>query len=224
MAGYIKLYRGSRDTDGIRASEHFSEWEAWTWLLENAAWKAITRRNSKGEEIALEAGQIHVSVRSLSTAWGWSRKAVCTFLDRLEKVRKVERKGGQSGTVLSICNWAKYQGQDVDKGDSRGTAGGQPGDTQEEGKELKEENNNGAYAFSGRVIRLNELDFARWKKAYSLIDIRAALQGRDDWLSDRPEAERKRWFQSTSSWLANKQQEAARQDKKAAECVFDMPC
>ncbi len=64
----------------------------------------------------------------------------------------------------------------------------------------------GSYAFSGRVIRLSSADFARWEKSYPSLDLRALLQNRDDWLSDQPEADRKRWFQSTSSWLAKRQQ------------------
>lgn len=71
-------------------------------------------------------------------------------------------------------------------------------------KEKKDYN----YAFSGFVIRLKPADLSRWQKAYPKVDIMAALQSRDDWLKDRPEDERKKWFQSTSSWLSRKQQEA----------------
>lgn len=142
MAGYIKLHRGWRDTDGLLPSAKFSDFEAWLWLLENCAWKPIARWNAKGEEIRLEPGQIHVSIRSLTTAWGWSRKAVTTFLARLERVQKVRLQRGQSGTVLTVCNWSKYQANGDSQGDSReaspGTVGGQSGDTQEEGKEGKE--------------------------------------------------------------------------------------
>lgn len=143
MSGYIKLYRGWRDTDGLLPSAKFSDFEAWLWLLENCAWKPISRWNGKGQEIHLEPGQIHVSIRSLTTAFGWSRKAVTTFLTRLERVQKVRLQRGQSGTVLTICNWAKYQASGDSQGDGleygRGTVGGQSGDTQEEGKERKEE-------------------------------------------------------------------------------------
>lgn len=140
MAGYIKLHRGWRDTDGLTPSTHYSDWEAWIWLLENAAWKPRTRFNAKGEEIRLERGQLHLSVRALCTAWGWSRKRVCTFLDRIERVSKVVTKRGQSGTILTICKYDEYQSNGDSQGDSRGTVGGQSGDTQEEGKEGKKEN------------------------------------------------------------------------------------
>lgn len=207
MSGYIKLHRGSRDTDGLLPSTNYSDWEAWTWLLENCAWKELSRWNGKGEEIRLKPGQIHVSIRSLSTAWGWSNKAVRTFLTRLERVQKVAQSKAQSGTTLTICNWEKYQGQDGNEGHSqrhsRGTVGAQSGHTQEEGKEGKEGKN---YAFAGRVVRLNFEDLQRWKQAFPDLDLIPLLTARDDWISGQPEADQKRWFQSTSSWLAKQQQ------------------
>lgn len=208
MAGFIKLHRGWRDTDGLTASSVFSEHEAWLWLLENAAWKDMSRRSAKGEEIAVQRGQVHVSLGSLSSSWGWSKKRVRTFLDRLTKVSKVGTVKSQSGTHLTILNYCKYQDNGHSLAADQGTAGAQPGHTQEEGKERKEDNHGGDYAFEGRVIRLSKADFKRWEQAYHLIDIKAALQSRDDWIHSQPDAQRKRWFQSTSNYLAKLQQEA----------------
>lgn len=211
MAGFIKLHRGWRDTDGLRKSAKFSEHEAWLWLLENAAWKDTHRRNHKGEEVAVARGELHTSERAMASAWGWSRKAVSTFIKRLETVNKVDTKRGQSGSHLSIVNYGVYQDNGASNGASLEPAGGQPRATQEEGKESKEEKK---YAFAGRVVRLNFRDFARWRKAYPDLDLHALLNSRDDWLGGQSEADRKRWFQSTSSWLANKQQEATAQNRK----------
>jgi DNA-binding transcriptional MocR family regulator len=216
MAGYIKLYRGSRETDGLLPSEHYSDWEAWTWLLEHAAWKELSRWNAKGEEIRLQPGQIHVSLRSLATAWGWSKSKVERFLSRLERVGKARQSTGQSGIVLTIENWAKYQGAETEGETPTGTASGQPRDTQEEGKERKEENNKGGYAFCGSVIRLNDMDFARWKAAYNRLDLKALLQSRDDWLAAQDQDIQRRWFQSTSNWLAKQQQEATSQAREVS--------
>src|SRR5690606_30946647 len=121
MAGYIKLYRGWRDTDGLGASTVYSDWEAWLWLLEHCAWKETTRWNAKGEEIRIEPGQIHVSLQSLSTAWGWHKSAVRRFLARLERVQKAVQSPAQSGTVLTIVNWDKYQGSDTVSDTASGT-------------------------------------------------------------------------------------------------------
>lgn len=84
--------------------------------------------------------------------------------------------------------------------------------------ELEKERKNN-YAFSGRVIRLLPSDFDQWAASYGDLDLRALLQSRDDWLVDRPEPERKKWFNSTSNWLSRKQQES----KTAASKPAAMP-
>jgi pyocin large subunit-like protein len=71
----------------------------------------------------------------------------------------------------------------------------------------------GSYAFSGLVIRLSKPDFNRWQKAFPDLDLTALLQSRDDWLRDQPEAAQRRWFQSTSSWLAKKQSDESKAAK-----------
>lgn len=163
MAGYIKLYRGSRDTDGLMPSKHFSDWEAWVWLIENAAWKPTTRFNAKGEEIAIGRGEMHVSYASLASAFGWTIKRVRGFLVRLEAVKKVALQRAQSGTLLTICNYELFQGQDVDvghtEGHSQGTVRAQSGHTQEEGKEGKKERK--------KKIYTKKDDVSEWQKRLS---------------------------------------------------------
>lgn len=77
-----------------------------------------------------------------------------------------------------------------------------------------------AFAFDGAVIRLRRDDYDRWESAYADLDLRAVLTSRDDWLRDQPEPERRRWFNSTSNFLAKKQQEAKVQAKKADAHVY----
>jgi hypothetical protein len=142
MSGFIKLHRGWRDTDGLMASKDFSDFEAWLWILENAAWKDGHRFNAKGEMVPIGRGQMHVSIRSLQSAFGWSKTRVERFLGRLKTVAKVTLEAGQSGTIITVCNYEKYQGiSDSDK-PSHGTASspatGQSRDTHKEGKEGKE--------------------------------------------------------------------------------------
>lgn len=66
-----------------------------------------------------------------------------------------------------------------------------------------------SYEFLGRVIRLKSEDFKKWRRSYPDLDLTAALQSRDDWLkTEADEATRRKWFISTSNWLAAKQKEA----------------
>ncbi len=65
------------------------------------------------------------------------------------------------------------------------------------------------HVFSGRTIRLNQGDFNEWKERYhGLADIQAHLGSLDDWISDQPEAQRKKWFNIVSGAL-NKRHQAA---------------
>lgn len=217
MAGYIKLHRGWDDNEVFRA-EPFCERAAWAWLITNAAWKDTHRRTSQGAMVAVKRGQIHTSLRSLGAVWGWPKSTVERFISRLETGTMVTRETGHGGMTLTIVNYGKYQDAPDDERDSggtqSGTVAGQSRDTQEEGKEEKEEKNKGGYAFCGQVVRLTRAHFAQWQESFPDIDLRASLQSRDDWLSTQPEPERKRWFCSTSSWLAGKQQEATRATKE----------
>lgn len=57
------------------------------------------------------------------------------------------------------------------------------------------------YAFAGRVVRLDQEGFDRWKKTYHLIpDITATLQSADDYYSETPPKDGK-WFFPVSRWL-----------------------
>ena len=220
MAGYIKLHRGWRDTDGLTPSTVFSDCEAWLWLLENCAWKELSRWNAKGEEIRLQPGQIHVSLRSLSTAWGWSKSKVERFLGRLERVGKAGRSAGQSGIILTIEKWAEYQTGETVGGTASKTDAGQSRDTQEEGKEGKEEKKGGgaSYAFFGRTIRLNDRDLAGWKRVYSAIpDLEAELNTIDAWWQGQEDPAPKNWFYRTSQMLNRKHQERLSADNDDGE-------
>jgi hypothetical protein len=66
-------------------------------------------------------------------------------------------------------------------------------------------------AFAGKVVRLNRSDLDAWRKAYGrLTDLDAYLTSRDAWLSSdkATDDDRRNWFVSTSTWLANKANEA----------------
>jgi len=217
VVGYIKLHRGWRDSPIFKGE--FSRADAWVWLIEHACWKP-SRVRIKGSFVQIERGEMTFSVRFLADAWGWSKSRVDRFLADLRAESMIETRSkigttaghnaGQGQAIISICNYAKYQDAATphrDNGDEEiGTTAGQQRDKEEEGKEKKEDNKGGAYAFDGKVIRLREDDLSRWQRAYPSLDILALLQSRDDWLSGQPADSQRRWFQSTSSWLAGKQQ------------------
>jgi hypothetical protein len=65
------------------------------------------------------------------------------------------------------------------------------------------------YAFERKVVRLTKEDLDGWRTSYrNIANIEALLESRDAWLSENP-GRQKNWFASTSTWLANKDAEAA---------------
>jgi hypothetical protein len=181
MAGYIKLHRGWRDTDGLLPSKEFSDFEAWLWILENAAWKDGHRFNAKGELVPIERGQMHVSIRALQGVFGWSKARVERFLTRLKTVAKVTLEAGQSGTILTVCNYEKYQGGEDSHKPGLETAAspdrGQPRDTHKEGKEGKEGKNSAAAPRPSDVSGEVWADFCRMRKAQKAPVTETALKG-----------------------------------------------
>ncbi len=145
MSGFIKLYRGWENSPQFR-NDPYCERAAWCWLLSNAAWKETTRHGGKGNDIAIQSGEIHVSDRSLASVWGWDKKRVRRFLTKLDRSKSVRTKRTTNGTILTIENWEKYQGTGPTTGPTEGPTKDRPRTTQEEGKEGKEEKNRGSLA------------------------------------------------------------------------------
>lgn len=232
MSGYVAMHRGWQD-HSLFAGDEFSRRDAWAWLILEAAWKPATVR-IKGSTVELERGELCFSQRFLAERWGWSKSRVDRFIAQLRSEGMIETRSksgataghpaGQGQSIISICNYAKYQdAQTLKRGngvDDIGATAGQRRGKEEEGNKGRREQGDGVapdgaaagYAFEGKVIRLTRSDFDKWSRSFSGIDLRAQLQSRDDWLaSDDGAQARQRWFHSTSSWLAKKQQEAASQ-------------
>lgn len=233
MAGYIKLHRGWRDNDIF--SGEFSRADAWVWLIEEAAWKP-TRARIKGQTVELDRGELTFSQRFLAEKWGWSKSRVDRFIAELRTEGMIATRSkigataghnaGQGQSIITICNYAKYQDrQDDERGNDEpqigATAGQQRGKEGRREEDKKEENND--YRFSGRVIKLTAADFDRWGSSYPTLDLPALLQSRDDWLAEEaPPEQRKKWFTSTSNWLASKQQLMAAAAKEGAGAKPDV--
>jgi len=167
-------------------------------------------------------------VADMAFALRMDDNACLTVVERLLNGGLIDRlNGGPSGWHYAPHGWTKRQYKSDGSTDrvkrfrerSKGVSETAPDtDTDTEKEKSK------AYAFDGSVIKLNSRDFARWEKAYRGMDLRAALQSRDDWLSRQDQATQKKWFNSTSNWLAQKQQQAAKVEREADDLSFTGPC
>lgn len=140
MSGWIAIHRGWMDCDAFDQDAPLSEREAWLWLIEKAAWKDCIRTSAKGERIKVARGQFHTSLRNLERAWGWGKNKVARYLERLCQHEMIGTASGQSGCVITVCNYDTYQDVRDGRDTETGTASGQSRDTQEQGKQVKQEN------------------------------------------------------------------------------------
>ena len=130
--GYIAMARGILDHPLVGARKPYSAFEAWSWLITEAAWKERRVRASNGRAefpVTIQRGQVCYSLRYMAKAWGWSKKRVCTFLDRLENDTQIETQKGTPQTLITICNYEAYQSpgsyKETPKGTQKGTQRGQ---------------------------------------------------------------------------------------------------
>lgn len=94
----------------------FSRFEAWHWLIANAAY-AERRWLNRGEMQTLERGQVVAGRAYLAHQWNWSEKQVRLFLDRLINELMItvvisEKRGQQranTANIITLCNYMRYQ-------------------------------------------------------------------------------------------------------------------
>lgn len=89
-------------------SEKFTKGQAWIDLFGKAnhsdGWF-----EKNGQRVDVKRGQTGRSIEKLAEEWKWSRNKVKRFLKRLEDDHMIERKPNHLTTIITICNYDKYQ-------------------------------------------------------------------------------------------------------------------
>lgn len=140
MSGFIAIQRDALEHPLLQDPARF---RAWVWLIANAAWKSTSVR-IKGETIHLERGELSFAQRFLAEKWGMSKSRVDRFIADLRAEGMIEtrskigadcaHKAGQGQSIITICNYDKYQSRDEgERGNSGATRGATAG--QQRGKE-----------------------------------------------------------------------------------------
>ena len=106
---YIKLYRKVMD-NAIFLELPYDRWHAFEFLLLKAR-RFPTVTILKGKPIKLEVGQLICGEDKLASKWGWSRGKVKRYLDMLENLGMIKKNGTPYGTLITIENYTKYQGE-----------------------------------------------------------------------------------------------------------------
>jgi quinol monooxygenase YgiN len=107
------------------ADEPFTEREAWAWLVGEAAFKP--RKKRVGNTVFdLRRGQAVMSIRFMAEAWQWHRNRVFRFLARLKTETMIDQQAGRDATVITVCNYDKYQRVSLPDVTASGTRIGTP--------------------------------------------------------------------------------------------------
>jgi hypothetical protein len=159
-----------------------------------------------------------VTERQLASLTGATLREVNTWIAELELSGVFSR--DENGTIFSRRMKRDQEKADQDK--ANGKAGGNPslkggvnppdkaqklearGQSPEAETERKKEDQPRPekYVFESGVIRLNELDYQRWKRAYSNLNLESELMSMTEWAGKQ-----KSWFNAVSSLLAKRDRE-----------------
>ncbi|NTU49546.1 MAG: hypothetical protein HGA87_01385 [Desulfobulbaceae bacterium] len=140
MSDWIKLHRSLNDNP-LWLLEPFTKAQAWVDLCLNANWKNGSF-SVRGNIVDVGRGQIGWSELTMADRWKWSRDKVRRFLSYLERSGNIRQQKTHITSIITICNYSVYQGDDAtDKTTDKTTEKQQKNnrrDTIEEGKEGKE--------------------------------------------------------------------------------------
>lgn len=140
MNGWIRLHRQILDWEWYSCPYTKS---LFIHLLLKASW-----RDARWQGMEIPSGSLFCSVETLSAATGLSTRRVRTALERLKSTGEVTSRTTSRGTLLTLCKWEDYNGDDDEKdkpndkpNDKQPTSERQTSDkratTSEEGKEGK---------------------------------------------------------------------------------------
>lgn len=134
--GWIKVHRSLMD-HWVGQMEPYCAIAAWVDLLILA-----NHKNKKvyinSHLFEVQRGQILTSIVKLSTRWNRGRKWISKLLNNFEKDAMIQQKRDNRFTLITICNYDRFQSKAVEEGTAEGTAEGQQNAHKQEDKERKE--------------------------------------------------------------------------------------
>lgn len=138
MSGWYSIKRGFLEHDLFRPEGKWTRAEAWLWMIENAAFKDATV-DIGGKPHTVPRGSLCYSERFLAEKFGWSQKALRTFLDKLEAHGAIAQSVAKTGQgtkakrkQVTLCNYDKYQ----NTGSKTEAKGNQNGSKEEQGNNI----------------------------------------------------------------------------------------
>lgn len=158
-SGWIKIHRKITDNP-LYFAEPFTRIQAWIDLLLLANHKEGFFY-VRGNRVTVERGQMGMSQKNLAQRWKWSRGKVDRYLKDLENTGNIIQQKNSITSIISICNYEKYQDDNTTDSSTDNTTGNTTDGHQtvqqtdinknvKKDKNVKKEKNNiyGAFDFS----------------------------------------------------------------------------
>jgi hypothetical protein len=131
MNGYIKLHRRTLDTGWLRDQKL---WAVWCYCLLRATHREC--RQMVGQQaLLLQPGEFVFGRQAAARDLAMKESTLYKVVKRLEKLGNIRIKSNNKFSVITVVNWALYQGQPHDEEQQRNNKG-----TQTRSKEQKKEN------------------------------------------------------------------------------------
>lgn len=163
--GWARSYRGRWTHPVFRSLLHAA---MWAWMTDTAAWRD-TQVRFCDRVVTLERGQLITSERFMADGFEVNRIVVRKLLETLEIAHMIARHKAHGGTVITICNYDRYQsGEEADSPPNSppqipGVAHAEPtrSPNKKEEKNLRREERD-----LSRGVDLVEEDFREWYGNY----------------------------------------------------------
>jgi hypothetical protein len=124
--GWVKLHRKLRESAVFTDS---TKLHLWVYCLLSAAHEDY-KTLIGGKEVHIQPGQFVTGRSKAAAETGLSEKQVRSGLRSLERLEmiSVETKQGQAGTLVTICNWRRYQNAEEKRAKGGPSSGEENGD------------------------------------------------------------------------------------------------
>lgn len=106
--GYVLIHRKIWDNVLFCSGERFDRRSAWLYIVMHAN-HAEGSFMVKGRIFHVQRGQMFTSIRYLAQTWGWDKTTVSRFLSDIETEKMITVTRTQSGTLITVLNYNKYQ-------------------------------------------------------------------------------------------------------------------
>jgi len=184
--GWIRLYRKALDSPEFAKAEL---WRVFSWCLLTAAHRQhpLSLRTGRGNTLVeLKPGQLIFGRNSAARKLNMAPSTLDRCMKRLEKLGSIRIKPGTHFSIITVCNWARYQDpagkseqatnrQRTGNGQATGTyKNGEKGKNGQEGREpetgrddharasWKEEENGNVFVWLGKVADALKVAPCEW--------------------------------------------------------------